>query len=386
MHENRVLERPNAFLEESQRNGRVAHRTYPVNPSGSKIFDSVHFGGPDLPAGNLRNLLEAQVDAVPAGGSIDWVTYYFRDRPLAAALLRAHSRGVRVSITLAGQPRTADANADVISMLTANGLGEHLRTIPSGNPSIIGRRVRPRLHAKIYCFSHPQPIAYVGSFNPSDDEPETRPDIIAEIGAHRRAWNALVGITEPTLVAGVLAHARRLHDRPPGPFHRFTRHANRALSASDTRVYFWPRVGGHPIMRALDAVSDNATVRMAASHLSAASAIKMLIRLARRGVNLTVFTEPTFRRVTPEAEQRLLSAGVNFARLATTDDVPMHLKFVLVEDQGQQWMAFGSFNWTIPSLWLNHEIAVVSHDPYLFRAFERRWQALEREARATIAA
>ena len=43
----------------------------------------VYFGGPDKPIGALRNLLADKIDAVPPGGSIDWVTYYFRDRPLA---------------------------------------------------------------------------------------------------------------------------------------------------------------------------------------------------------------------------------------------------------------------------------------------------------------
>ena len=51
----------------------VSRMTKPAKPL-------VCFGGPDLPARRLRNLLEEQVRAVPGGGSIDWVTYYFRDR------------------------------------------------------------------------------------------------------------------------------------------------------------------------------------------------------------------------------------------------------------------------------------------------------------------
>ena len=38
-----------------------------------------HFGGPDQPVGRLRDLLAEHIEGVPAGGSIDWITYYFRD-------------------------------------------------------------------------------------------------------------------------------------------------------------------------------------------------------------------------------------------------------------------------------------------------------------------
>jgi len=57
----------------------------------------------------------------------------------------------------------------------------------------------------------------------------------------------------------------------------------------------------------------------------------------------------------------------------------MHLKFVLVEDNGKAWSIFGSFNWTKPSFRLNHEIAAISSDTALFQAFARRWDVLESE-------
>ena len=50
----------------------------------------------------------------------------------------------------------------------------------------------------------------------------------------------------------------------------------------------------------------------------------------------------------------------------------MHLKFVLVEDNSQAWSIFGSFNWTKPSFWLNHEIAAISSNPLLFKTFAER--------------
>jgi phosphatidylserine/phosphatidylglycerophosphate/cardiolipin synthase-like enzyme len=48
-----------------------------------------------------------------------------------------------------------------------------------------------------------------------------------------------------------------------------------------------------------------------------------------------------------------------------------------VEDYDKVWSIFGSFNWTIPSFWLNHEIAAFSSDPALFKAFSERCDALE---------
>ena len=41
---------------------------------------------------------------------------------------------------------------------------------------------RPRLHEKLYCFSHPSPVAFVGSFNLSSDSPEDEPEVIEIIG------------------------------------------------------------------------------------------------------------------------------------------------------------------------------------------------------------
>ena len=47
------------------------------------------FGGPDRPPRYLRDFLESCIAAVPAGGTIDFATYYFRDRALAQALIDA---------------------------------------------------------------------------------------------------------------------------------------------------------------------------------------------------------------------------------------------------------------------------------------------------------
>ena len=90
----------------------------------------VHFDGPDYRYGNLRKLLIRLVTGTPAGGSIDWVTYYFRDRELASALIDARQRGVDVRLTLSGKPRTSFANDVVIGMLRGADVTLHHKTDP----------------------------------------------------------------------------------------------------------------------------------------------------------------------------------------------------------------------------------------------------------------
>jgi hypothetical protein len=100
------------------------------NNAESRFYE-VHFAGPDMPAFRLRNLLAERIAAVPSGGAIDWVTYYFRDRRLAEDLLRAHRRGVKVTVTIEKYPRTSQANETVTAMLSGrSGLGSGFAACP----------------------------------------------------------------------------------------------------------------------------------------------------------------------------------------------------------------------------------------------------------------
>jgi hypothetical protein len=339
----------------------------------------VYFGGPDQPGGYLRDILAQHIAAVPPGGSIDWVTYYFRDIRLARAIVQAHKRGVKVTVTLAGKPRVPEANEDVIALLSGNdGLGNRVRVITlPGIPAPRGKSWKPQLHEKLYCFSHPTPVAFVGSFNPSGNMPHEEQHILREIGDQDRGHNVLVGIMDPPLVAQLVKHARQLHRMPLGLLYRFSADANREIKSGETVVYFWPRIGPHPVVRFLNHISDSARLRVVASHIRAESAIQVMAELARRGVNTHILGDSTLRRVTEKVERRLSSTEIQFKRVKDPDGLPMHLKFVLIDDGRKVWSIFGSFNWTKPSFWLNHEIAVISSNPSLFRAFSDRWEALE---------
>jgi phosphatidylserine/phosphatidylglycerophosphate/cardiolipin synthase-like enzyme len=342
--------------------------------------NQVHFGGPDRPVGFLRDLLAERIARVPEGGSIDWVGYYFRDRRLAAALVDARERGVDVRVTLDGHPRTPRANDAVIEMLEA-GLGKGLRVVRGRlDRTPLGKVARPRLHEKLYCFSHPVPVAFVGSFNPSGDVPEAEPEVIEVIGDHDRAHNLLVELCAPDLARALVDHARSLHVARHGCSDRFAASANRCLRHAGYSVYFWPRARRHPIMELLLGLERGSRVRVAASHISGPSSLSGFCALAARGVKVEILTESTQRRVPVEAERRLTHAGISVRRLKADEWVPMHNKFVLVEASALKTTIFGSFNWSEPSYRFNREIGVSTEDPLLFKVFADRWDQLAAEA------
>ena len=336
----------------------------------------VHFAGPDYPRGHLRDLLEERVDAVPAGGAIDWVTYYFRDRRLAEALVRARRRGVAVGVAVDGRPRTSHANDEVAATLEA-ALGAELRRVLHPGVRLPGRPVRhPHLHEKLYCFSHPRPTAFVGSFNPSGDGIDDDPEMLEEIRDQDAGHNLLVELAAPAVAEALAAHAREIRSMHHGLLERFSPRRQRSVTAPNLRIDFWPRAFRNPVLVLLRGVAPGASVRIAASHLKGGTMHRALARLARHGTSVTILTEETRRRV-PDAVFRALSAlSVSIERVRHPDGFPMHDKFMLIESGSERVVVFGSFNWTERSFRLNHEISVVCRDPSVFAAFSDRWKAL----------
>lgn len=342
----------------------------------------LHFGGPDLAPGRLRDLLAERVAAVPPGGRIDWVTYYFRDRRLAEDLVRAHARGVRVRLTLDGRPRCAAANAAVSSRL-AQALGPGLRVSASPLDRLVFTRPwRPRLHEKLYCFSHPLPHALVGSFNPSGDEPEQEPAVRGEIGDQDRGHNLLAELRDPALALALARHAEQVHRAPHSALERFLPRQNRALRSGDVSVHLRPRATRDPLLRLLDGCGPGARVRLTASHLSGRTGPAALLAAARRGARVEILAEATERRVPPRVEQTLAAGGVWIRRLREAGGVPMHLKLVLFESAGERCAAFGSFNWTENSLRLNREIVVLTREAAVFETLAQRFEQLRQRATA----
>jgi phosphatidylserine/phosphatidylglycerophosphate/cardiolipin synthase-like enzyme len=57
----------------------------------------------------------------------------------------------------------------------------------------------------------------------------------------------------------------------------------------------------------------------------------------------------------------------------------MHAKFMLAQEGDQRWCAFGSYNLTRTSRWLNQELLVFSDRPALWRTLDARWSAITSE-------
>lgn len=328
----------------------------------SKAF----FGGPDQEPRALRNLLEERIDAVPAGGSIDWITYYFRDERLAQALIQAHRRGVSVRVCLDGGPLHKSVNDGVIRLLSGPaGIGEGLRVV---------RHLIPwHLHTKLYCFSHPRPIAFVGSFNPSGNVPEDG-EMLARIGDQDRGHNLLVQIDEPHLLKVLLDRVAATH-AGASPFGRLYC-ALDAAEADGKQAYFFPRLGSNPLDERFARLPAGSTLRIAASHFADLRIAKRLAKLARRGSRVEVLTHHTQRRSPGEVIEFLRSHGVRTYRYEHPDELPMHAKFILAQGPSGSWSAVGSYNLNWNSRLLNQELLVFSKDPKLWHALDMRWEAI----------
>jgi phosphatidylserine/phosphatidylglycerophosphate/cardiolipin synthase-like enzyme len=187
----------------------------------------------------------------------------------------------------------------------------------------------------------------------------------------------LVGIREPALVAGLVSHARWIHASRHGILNRFIAGGNGPLKGMDTEIHFLPRVGPHAAASFLRRFGEGVRIRVAASHLNGSTSINTMLRIARQGASLEILAEPTLRRVSLRAERKLTAAGVPFRRVTHPEGLPMHNKFVLVEQGTRRWVIFGSYNWSTMSFWINQEICVISSQPRLFEAFAERWKVLE---------
>jgi hypothetical protein len=341
----------------------------------------VFWGGPDRPVRCLRELLEERIHAVPPGGEILWVTYYFRDEGLARALVQARCRGVKVRVVMEGNPRTGEVNNRVRQILDGpEGLGRGVRFLNHDISSKWPLRIfhaddKCRLHEKLYCFSHPEPCALVGSFNPSGNIPE-EPAVILQIGDQDRGHNVLVEIRTQALVEGLRAHALRIFEKRHGPWERFLPESNKAIQAGKTRVLFFPRLRCQVFDALFAGLAAGSFLRMAVSHLNDRAVCKRLSALSRRGVHVEILAHDTQRRVPSWVEQQLLQSGIVFNRYIHPEGLPMHNKFMLFDTPGRRVLAFGSMNLSERSLHANHELLVFDETPGLYDLFRQRWDEM----------
>lgn len=354
---------------------------------------TVHFGGPDLPRGALRDILEARIDAVPTGGSIAWATYYFRDQALAHALLRAKHRGVNVSVVLEKHPREPDANDPVFELLgNGDGIGSGLHRFarPSWLPDA---PIKPHLHCKIYAFSHPTPTVLIGSFNPSGDGPDDDAELIASIGDQDAGHNLLVEHHERKFVAAMFRHLARLPWLGwPQVMNVLPQHQSE-IRDEGIRAWLFPRKQRRVVEDLLRSTNQNHRVRVAMSHLKSDRGIRILCNAAERGAEVEVVIHHTERRAPVATEAALLKAGARVYRYHRDDELPMHAKFMLIDNQPGtsegsdplKFATYGSLNFNKRSLKVNHEIFVANENPGIFAQLERRWLTIEAECQEQAA-
>jgi phosphatidylserine/phosphatidylglycerophosphate/cardiolipin synthase-like enzyme len=65
---------------------------------------------------------------------------------------------------------------------------------------------------------------------------------------------------------------------------------------------------------------------------------------------------------------------------AHPDQLPLHSKFILVDDTCTETACFGSYRFNERSRWYNNEVSVASREPAIVRALSERFAAIEAEA------
>ena len=332
---------------------------------------ALFFGGPDKAPYHLRDVLGEWIDAQPKGGSIHFALYYFRDPILADKLIAAHKRGVTVNLVIEESPRQKEANDDIISNLQEAGLTERMHLIDSRKSKLTGR-----FHAKIYAFSHPEPSAMIGSFNPSGNN-KTDDHLIAKIGDQDRGHNLLYQIYDPTLVEGLFRYVDSLNQNN-GVSPELSPAEN--IIRSDTAsIFIFPRTDKNIGVEEISNASKDAKIIGAISHMKKHPMIKAFKRAARRGADVTLIVHETSRRFPTYVTLNLRFAGVNIQRYKRGENYPMHAKFLLLEDKGVKTSWLGSFNWNKSSQNKNAEILLQSNDAALFDALSARFGIIASE-------
>ena len=337
---------------------------------------SLHFGGPDRPARALSSLLLRLVEESGPGDAIHWVTYYFRDRTLARALMAASDRGVDVRVLVEATPRRRDANRAVIAMLKQHGLKGGLRAHARFTQLDV---FHPHVHAKLYVFTGRRPVALFGSFNPSGDDPEENPDAIREIGDQDRGHNLLAQVTDPALVEELRRQAMYWQGSSLGVPLRLSSMQNRELHAAGLTLRFFPRWRSRVVEAQLDRLGPGARIVGALSHVKRGSITDALCAAVERGVSVDLIVHDTERRVPEGMLRRLRSRGLGLRRYRHREGLPVHAKYLLAQQGDEACAWFGSLNFKLRASMLNLELLACCTDPAIFATLDAHFAALSRE-------
>jgi phosphatidylserine/phosphatidylglycerophosphate/cardiolipin synthase-like enzyme len=101
------------------------------------------------------------------------------------------------------------------------------------------------------------------------------------------------------------------------------------------------------------------------------------LRAARRnGASVSLIVHATERRVPEAILQNLDREGIQATRMGNTHDIPMHNKFVIVQQDEQAHAWLGSYNYNAKSRWLNDELLVRTEERYAVELLARRFREL----------
>jgi phosphatidylserine/phosphatidylglycerophosphate/cardiolipin synthase-like enzyme len=337
---------------------------------------NVYFGGPDKDPYFLRNLLAERLSQTEKGGEIFWITYYFRDFYLAEKLMEAAKNGVKVSIVLESKPRVKSANDKVYNILK-NHSNINLKYVSHETPhkKIFGSI--PKIHEKIYYFSSPQRICYIGSFNPSSSVNDN-PEIVKLIGDQDRGHNFLVEITDESLLDELREHCSYMYNIRHGMNEMLKRYQSK-IENNHTQIYFYPWANKKIIMSLFDRVSAGDKLLIAESHFTAKIILNKLIGLSKNGVEIKIIAHGTKRRFPLYIEKILKEKDIEYYRYIHPKEYPMHNKFIILEKKNEKLVAFGSLNFTKRSIYESHEILAVTKDTAIIDSFKNRWETILKE-------
>ncbi|MEJ2201877.1 MAG: phospholipase D-like domain-containing protein, partial [Desulfuromonadaceae bacterium] len=207
------------------------------------------------------------------------------------------------------------------------------------------------------------------------NEPED-PNLLAIIGDQDRGHNLLLELNDPRLVSPLRQHLLHLHSAVHGPWERLRPSYNRVIRTEDTAIYLFPRLRRNIIAKKLLTVPSGSVLRLAVSHLNDRKIGATLRAVAARGVRIEILAHDTERRVPQWVEEQLLES-LTFRRYRHPQGLPMHNKFILIHTPQQREVLLGSMNLSVRSLYVNHELLLVSSNPLLVEAMERRWHDMQ---------
>ena len=337
--------------------------------------NETYFGGPDLAANCLRDILLEKIQTSPPGSQIHWMCYYLNDPAILEALIAAVNRGVQFNVIIDANARIPTINSASIEFLQRLALAP-INVISARKKffwQYLGINWHPHFHSKLYYFSHPSPHVLVGSYNPTGSGNDVLPEVIREIGDHSISHNVLVNITNEPIVLLFQKYLDTMHSKWSRRFARYSALHNRVHNIGAWSIHFLPRLTSNPIRTLLNYDDKNAHIRCAISHLKGPGVMADLIAAAKKGKTIEILLTPTDRRVSSKHLSLLEKYNIKYLQPDLPSHCLMHSKFILYQSDTISRVMFGSFNWSTRSRFLNFEILVSTNEEPVVRAFNNRW-------------